>query len=137
MQHNKVFVYGTLLEGEHNHSLMNGAQCLDGVRLDGAKMFDVGYFPCIVDSGNPHQTVYGELYEISDETLMVLDDLESEGRMYERREVTVVSCEPDSTEKTTAWAYFWLRGSTHRMSPIDSGQWRLHHTAKKMKGSVR
>lgn len=133
MQH-KVFVYGTLLEGEGNHSFLNGAHFLDGVRLSGAQMYDVGYFPCIVDSDNPYQSVYGELYEVDDETLMDLDQLESEGRMYERREVIVTSCEPDSAEKTKAFAYFWLREINY-LTPIDSGLWSAHRIAKQMKGS--
>ncbi len=52
-------------------------------------MFDLGSFPGI----QPHKggSVVGELYEVSDDMITKLDSYESEGELYNREEVRVIT----------------------------------------------
>lgn len=59
----KLFVYGTLLRGESNHHVIEGATLLfEGIRIQ-AKMYDTnnGYPAIELDNG---ATIVGEVYEI-------------------------------------------------------------------------
>jgi gamma-glutamylcyclotransferase (GGCT)/AIG2-like uncharacterized protein YtfP len=85
----RVFVYGTLKKGIHNHRLLENAEFIGrAYTVDGFKMYSVG-FPVIrfSDDGDP---VYGEVYDVDDETLKRLDHLENEGVMYNRKEINVI-----------------------------------------------
>jgi gamma-glutamylcyclotransferase (GGCT)/AIG2-like uncharacterized protein YtfP len=81
----KVFVYGTLQRGRHNHRILEGATFLGkAVTVRKFGMTDVG-FPFML----PDQAVapvVGELFDIGDDAncLARLDGLEAEGRMYDR-----------------------------------------------------
>ena len=86
--HSCAFVYGTLLQGESNHSYyLENDWCIGSALVSGFDMFDVGYFPAVVSGKG---TVQGELYEITAETLKRLDGLEGEGSLYIRKCVPVV-----------------------------------------------
>ena len=46
-----IFIYGTLLPGEPNHPLLQDAVvALQPARLLGARLYDLGYFPMLVDA---------------------------------------------------------------------------------------
>jgi gamma-glutamylaminecyclotransferase len=81
----KVFVYGTLQRGRHNHHILRNARFIGkAVTVRKFGMTDVG-FPFML----PWQAiapVAGELFDIGDDAdvLAALDRLESEGRMYDR-----------------------------------------------------
>jgi gamma-glutamylaminecyclotransferase len=81
----KVFVYGTLQQGRHNHHILRDARFIGkAVTVRKFGMTDVG-FPFML----PWQEiarVAGELFDIGDDAdiLAALDRLESEGRMYDR-----------------------------------------------------
>lgn len=87
----RVFVYGTLKKGIHNHRLLVSSDFIgNAYTLDTFKMFHVG-FPVIKFSDHPDaKSVYGEVYDVDDETLKRLDSLESEGSMYDRKQINVV-----------------------------------------------
>ncbi len=81
----KVFVYGTLQRGRHNHHILRNARFIGKattVRKYG--MTDVG-FPFMLRDQRV-APVMGELFDIGDDfdCLARLDRLESEGRMYDR-----------------------------------------------------
>lgn len=88
----KVFVYGTLKQGFHNHGCLEGATYLKpavlGIPL---RMFDTGGFPVLLPAteNKPGYFPTGEIYELpagpqGDLILARLDRLEGEGRMYHR-----------------------------------------------------
>lgn len=87
----KVFVYGTLQRGRGNNHVLGDAVFLGkAVTVRKFGMVDVG-FPFAL----PNQKlapVAGELFDIGDDehTLMRLDRLEAEGRMYDRVKRMVV-----------------------------------------------
>jgi gamma-glutamylcyclotransferase (GGCT)/AIG2-like uncharacterized protein YtfP len=81
----KVFVYGTLQRGCHNHHLLERATFLGkAVTVRKFGMTDVGFPFMLADQAVA--PVMGELFDIGDNAacLARLDRLESEGRMYDR-----------------------------------------------------
>jgi gamma-glutamylcyclotransferase (GGCT)/AIG2-like uncharacterized protein YtfP len=88
----KVFVYGTLKQGHRNYRLLKDSKFLGvGFTADKFDMLDAG-FPVLLPNEDG-QRVKGELYEINDDVLERLDDLEGEGRMYDRKVVQIYSGE--------------------------------------------
>jgi gamma-glutamylcyclotransferase (GGCT)/AIG2-like uncharacterized protein YtfP len=81
----KIFVYGTLLSGEGNHSLINNefSEFLGkAITSRGFTLYDLGGFPGMVMEGNG--AVIGELYEVCSFTLARLDILEGHPQFYRR-----------------------------------------------------
>lgn len=66
MKKNKVLVYGTLRTGGQTET----------VTIRGYKMFDLGWYPGVIYSGNIDDSIVCELHEVDDETLKDLDDFE-------------------------------------------------------------
>ncbi len=84
----RVFVYGTLKSGFWNHNLLRGCECLGGAAtVPTYKMIENG-FPVVMPDpeGKP---LAGEIYTVDDETLARLDQLEREGRSYDRKLIDV------------------------------------------------
>ncbi|MGF1725149.1 gamma-glutamylcyclotransferase family protein [Photobacterium nomapromontoriensis] len=110
----KVFVYGTLRKGEVNASLLDGAICLGACTLQsGFRLFDLGDYPAaIISSGAP--ALVGEVYEITAETLQVLDALERYPDLYDRV--------PVMTPLGESWVYTY-NGCLANIAPISNGDW--------------
>jgi len=115
----KVFVYGTLKEGQSNHRLLNrslftGRDAAPGILYTGPA------FPMAIEigslTGDPVvPMINGELYEVDDNTLENLDRLEGHPDFYERKEVTLESGQ-------IAWIYYW-QGEIERLRFIPQGEW--------------
>jgi gamma-glutamylcyclotransferase (GGCT)/AIG2-like uncharacterized protein YtfP len=90
----KVFVYGTLKKGFHNHRCLEGAVFVKETCLTTPfRMFDTGGFPVILPATECKAGYFptGEVYELPEGdagelVLARLDALESEGYMYHRQE---------------------------------------------------
>ena len=113
---NKVAVYGTLMRGEGNHSVMERAQgkFIGDTIINGFDMYHLGGFPgCIPGAG----TIECEVYEV--ENMSVLDRLEGyyehmpERGLYNRMVVP--------TDLGDCWIYIY-NGKPN--TPIKSGSWR-------------
>jgi gamma-glutamylcyclotransferase (GGCT)/AIG2-like uncharacterized protein YtfP len=102
----RVFVYGTLKRGHPNNPLLAGSEFLgEGVTLPTYKMVATS-FPAIMPdpSGKP---VAGEVYAVDDATLARLDQLEREGRSYDR--VMIDATVPLSNgERLTTQAFIYV-----------------------------
>ncbi|CAM3727991.1 gamma-glutamylcyclotransferase [Alkalicoccus chagannorensis] len=71
----KVFVYGTLRKGGRNSPLLQQEVCLYKKAYLKGSLYDTGNgYPAYVRDDEDY--VYGEIYEVSDELLPVLDQLE-------------------------------------------------------------
>lgn len=77
----KVAVYGSLLKGLHNHHFLEESKFIQDDLIPGLKMLNLDFFPGCV-SGEDDIVV--EVYEISEETLELLDRLEGVPNFYER-----------------------------------------------------
>ena len=94
----KVFVYGTLMNGESNHHFLENSSCLGASTVEGYQMYNVGWYPAIVAGDG---MVIGELYEVPQEDMSRIDMLEGEGSLYIRK------CEMTSSE-SLAYIYEFL-----------------------------
>jgi gamma-glutamylcyclotransferase (GGCT)/AIG2-like uncharacterized protein YtfP len=113
MEH-RVFVYGTLLRGELNHPLLDGAVYVGAHRTEPCfTLYSLGGYPGLVGGGST--AVSGEVYRLDDFGLRRLDRLEGYPRLYGRRLM--------ATPFGRAWAYLY-RGAVGDRSVIRSGDWR-------------
>jgi gamma-glutamylaminecyclotransferase len=128
----KVFVYGSLLSGLHNHRHLAGAARTGAGRTlaTSFRMFDLGGFPGVVadlQPAPPDGAIKGELYEVGDDTLADLDRLEGNGRFYTRR-VAVV--QTDDGRLHRAWLYFLPPRAVVGRPAVKGGDWRRHWREK-------
>lgn len=107
-----LFVYGTLKKGESNHDILSCDLCQGGHNscyrfLGSARtiqrfdMYCCGSYPIAVVNplGAP---IEGEVYEINDQTLAFIDELEGHPDFYRRRQIVL-----DTGHM--AWVYIWNR----------------------------
>tara|TARA_R100000353_G_scaffold174044_1_gene141255 strand:+ start:190 stop:621 length:432 start_codon:yes stop_codon:yes gene_type:complete len=118
-----VFVYGTLREGFNNHYLLTTSKWIDyGITDKKYYMSELG-IPFVVEK--PDLTkIKGELYEVSDDTLEILDLLEGHPNFYKRKKVNIKS--NFSGKIVKAWLYFYpvIKGR-----PIFSGDFKEYKEA--------
>lgn len=119
-----LFVYGTLMSGGENHHLLAGRGELIGPGRMRGRLFVVDYFPGLVDSDNPSETVVGEVWRLTDPALFrELDEFEGCTEvppLFVRapRDVTL-----DGGGTISAWVYLYSR-STAGLRLIPSSDWR-------------
>ncbi|GAA0329231.1 gamma-glutamylcyclotransferase [Bacillus carboniphilus] len=71
-----VFVYGTLRKYERNHQILESSLCKSMQARVKGHLYDTdNNYPALVTSGT-NGFVYGEVYEVDEETLLKLDQLE-------------------------------------------------------------
>ena len=98
-----IFVYGTLMKGQHAHGFLKGGTLLGTWRLWDYAMYNLGNYPGILKKeGN---CVIGEVYTVPRELLPRLDEYEAEGSLYHRRTVTVTKGE----DRKEVQAYIYAR----------------------------
>jgi len=89
---NLLFVYGTLKQGHSRELALSDQKYLGVGRTDGKfAMFNLGGYPGLVHA-TPDKAagkrVYGELYEVSDECMQQLDQIEGvDHGLYSREEI--------------------------------------------------
>jgi gamma-glutamylcyclotransferase (GGCT)/AIG2-like uncharacterized protein YtfP len=121
----KVFVYGSLLSGLALHAALNGAKPLGLATTRGA-LYDLGPFPAL-SAGK--RTVVGELYEVGQEMLDELDQIEGfqannpQDSLYLRQTITVTNHEDGQAHQ--AQAYFYNR-TLDSATPIPHGDYRRY-----------
>jgi len=138
----KVFVYGTLMRGGRLHRLLSNSP-FQGEGFVCATLFDTGSgYPAMVKGlDKMTEQTLGEVYEVDEETLVQLDQVEGVNDDHYTREQTVVSLMDGYTPKDfsqhertrrdsmvvklmTAWAYFQTDAQTLNLPRIKSGDWR-------------
>jgi gamma-glutamylcyclotransferase (GGCT)/AIG2-like uncharacterized protein YtfP len=112
-----VFVYGTLMRGEHHHATLVGAEFLGLVEtLPLYDLVQIDYYPALLPGGGSKVT--GELYRVDDATLARLDELEEVPGYYVRERVELA-------DGRSVFAYLMPRARAQGGVPIDSGYFRL------------
>jgi gamma-glutamylcyclotransferase (GGCT)/AIG2-like uncharacterized protein YtfP len=113
-----VFVYGTLRRGgvRAMPDLFPGSK-LVGVASAGGRLYDFGAYPGLL-LGESDSPVAGEVYEVSEEVLKKLDDIEAPA-FYSRREAEVSL----GGGKLKCWVYEPDLSLYPSRTPITSGDW--------------
>lgn len=123
----QLFVYGSLLKGMSLSSYMEGTRFL-GPAYVKADMFYLGFYPGIIKGSN---IVYGELYEVNEEQLPIIDEVEdyieldNKRSAYLRRPIDAYRL--SDGKKVRTQAYFYNR-SPEGKSLIKSGDYRQFMT---------
>lgn len=101
-----IFVYGSLKRGYRLHRLLAGQEFLGAAQTASQyRMFDLGEYPGLTESDDG-VSVTGEVYRVTAECLLMLDDVEDVGAgMYARRRV----CLAQEFTGAGVDAWFWLR----------------------------
>ena len=127
MDLHKVFVYGTLKQDEPNHyMLQNGGPDLEDFKSSKNQTFQPAKFICKAETlqkyplviaskfnipylldkpGTGHQ-IQGEIYQIDDLLLKILDDFEGHPNYYLRRKESVMHLSTDAAKAEKCWTYF-------------------------------
>ena len=122
-----LFVYGTLLSGDgHPMGVRLGREgrLIGTARIKG-RLYDLGEYPALVETGPDDGDVHGEVYELTDpaSSFPWLDAYEGivPGRQceYERVERTV---QLESGGALTAWVYLYRAPLIGRRL-IENGRW--------------
>jgi gamma-glutamylcyclotransferase (GGCT)/AIG2-like uncharacterized protein YtfP len=80
----KLFVYGSLLQGEAAHFRLRGARLMARARTEAAfTLVDMGAYPALVEAGDT--AVLGEIYTVDEALLAELDEYEEAPGVYQRR----------------------------------------------------
>jgi gamma-glutamylcyclotransferase (GGCT)/AIG2-like uncharacterized protein YtfP len=126
-----VFVYGTLRKNERNHHLLKEATLITRQAWTKGRLFDTGHgYPALKESINDR--VYGELYLVSEEQLLRLDELEGyrpndRNNLYNRKKQVVFH----DTGKIEAYLYFIAEHQSEMLKfRIESGDWKLYRFEK-------
>ena len=118
MDKHLVFVYGTLRRGgvRAMPDIFPGAKFVGGAEVSG-RLYDLGAYPGLLldEAGAP---VVGEVYEIDEEILSKLDEIEASSYYVRRRvEVSV------GDDKMTCWVYEPNPELYSLRTLITSGDW--------------
>lgn len=106
MNNNKpqnVFVYGSLKKGFGNHDFVADQNFLGSAKTSSSDymMISLGAFPAVCPYPGAYK-VTGEVYEVDPYTLHALDQLEGNGRLYNREQRDFIL---DSGRSVKAWVY--------------------------------
>ncbi len=130
-----IFVYGTLRKGEANAQLLKSATCITEQCWTHGLLYDTGYgYPAMTQA--TVSRIYGELYSVTEEVLVRLDELEGyvEGRndnIYERIEQTVY------TDEGRITAYVYTASNVNLLKKkIPNGDWMEHKLSSKQNKSI-
>lgn len=126
----RVFVYGSLLQGLHNHRVLNNApRVAVTCTRDRYTMIDLGSFPAVLATSPDGATaapVVGEVYEVDAHGLARLDELEGY-RPHGERDSLYDRVQVQLDDGTTALMYImhdvppWRRG---RFEVVPASDWR-------------
>ena len=112
-----VFVYGSLKRGEGNHWLLREDYYVrKAITRREFDLYDLGGFPAAVAGGN--NAIVGEIYDISNKTLINLDILESHPDFYKREIVTLQDGEQ-------VYMYLLNSGDVSGSPIVKSGEWTV------------
>lgn len=116
----KLFTYGSLMKRFWNNYLLAADTFIGNAKMSGPYelWWYPGQYPMILDS-NEFNTVKGEVYEVSDQTLATLDQMERNSG-YERRSMMVAV---GKTEER-AEVYVFARTKNKWMEKIENGNYR-------------
>jgi len=119
-----VFVYGTLMRGQPNHRVLVDAGARFVAAAETAEprtLVDLGPYPALLPrhAARDATRVTGELYEIDEEALAVLDEFEGCPDLYTRERIGLTT----ETGPTEAWTYVFARPVPRHARVIAGGRY--------------
>ncbi|AFH65410.1 gamma-glutamylcyclotransferase family protein [Paenibacillus caseinilyticus] len=122
----RVFVYGTLLQGESNHGIV--APYLLSVRPGAVRgtLYDAGSYPALVLSGEAVSAplVEGEWLVVEPKGLQAMDELEEYYGPDADNDYDRVWIRDALREEREGWVYVWRH--SRGCPPLTSCSWRRH-----------
>jgi len=119
----RVFVYGSLLSGEPNHSVLSRARRIGEARTPPRfVLHDLGAFPAMIEGGA--HAISGEVYEVDEKTLARLDVLEGHPRFYRRTPIVLA-------DGTSAETYLLTRAQVEGRPVVTTASWRAHRKERR------
>lgn len=114
----KIFVYGTLMTGfENNHLLSNSELLGKAITADKYKM-TARFIPYLTKKdGDTH--IFGEVYEVDEQTLRSIDNLEGHPNWYKREQIPIML----KGSTILAWCYLNEEKTNSSFSLIESGNY--------------
>lgn len=113
----KVFVYGTLKRGFDNHRILEKSKFISKAKTLHPYPMICKYpsFPYLIDAEGDGFCVEGEVYEVAEQTMLRLDELEGYPEHYTRREIKAVL---EDTTVVKATAYFLAEKIKYKNYPF-------------------
>lgn len=115
----KVFVYGTLRKNYGNNVLLHSATFIGNATCNGT-MYSFGHFPYVCLS-EQDKLVYGEVYEVDEDTLARLDRLE--GHNEDNKESSFYDRTLVHTSIGDAFIYHIEYRDNTKGLKVESGDW--------------
>ena len=113
----RLFVYGTLLQGERRHNMMARARLIGETRTAARfTLHDLGRCPAMTAGGAT--AVCGLLYEADGPTMIAIDAYECHPRFFRRQTIEL-------EDGSMAVAYLVAPGRVRGFPAIAAGDWRL------------
>ena len=121
-----VAVYGSLMEGLHNHRYLEDSKLKGSFLTEPSyTLVDLGSFPGLYEDGTT--SISMEIYEVDEHTLADIDNLE--GYVEHDEELSMYNRKTMSTPFGEAFGYIY-NSPIGKKEPIISGDWREHLTFK-------
>ena len=114
-----VFVYGTLRYGHERHDILENARFVGYGFIKGFKLYNLEFYPAIAKENG---IVYGEVYEISPETLKTLDWIEGHPTLYKRITVTAYFDKNQKHKLENVYTYLYNQ-PIESAKPIPDGEY--------------
>ena len=111
----RIFVYGTLKSGFHNHYLLEDSEKRESGFAEGIELHQGPGFPF---AKKGQGVTHGEVYYVDDKTLMQVDQLEGYPGWYEREEIMAQLYNGDEHQ-----AYIYLNPEADNFPIIKDGVW--------------
>jgi gamma-glutamylaminecyclotransferase len=116
----RILVYGTLMKGFGNHALLGSEPKYigEGTTLPEFTMYDLGGFPALASDGQT--AIKGEIYDVGDSVLSVLDRLERHPVWYQRSAIQM-------NDGQVVEGYIMPRAHiSDQATTVFSGNWRAY-----------
>lgn len=117
----KVAVYGSLLEGLHNHPVLGDSKLVGKTKVKLGPMYSMGGFPGIHGTGENETPV--EVYEVNDTIMRNLDRLEGHPHFYFRT--------PIASDYGRVWVYLLPAGEQPTLPRVPNNDWRAYVEARR------
>lgn len=124
----RLFVYGSLLQGERDHALLDGAELVGAVRTAPVyTLVDLGPYPALVENGRV--SVAGELYLIDKKQRFSIDVKMECPVLFQRIEVRLA-------DETVAETYAMRDEQVRGKRRLAHGDWRRRFAPRTRPESV-